>query len=103
MPKMKAVQVSKANGPFEGVERDIPEPGPSEVRVKVEACGMCHSDVFVKSGAYPGLVLPRIPGHEVVGRVDAVGANVKKYKKGDHVGVGWHGGNCFECNPCRHG
>jgi propanol-preferring alcohol dehydrogenase len=103
MAKMKAVQISKANGPFEVVERDIPEPGDGELRIKVEACGICHSDAFVKAGAFPGLVLPRIPGHEIAGRVDAVGANVGSWKKGDRVGVGWHGGHCFECNACRKG
>ena len=103
MAKMKAVQISKANGPFEVVERDIPEPGDGELRIKVEACGICHSDAFVKAGAFPGLVLPRIPGHEIAGRVDAVGANVGSWKKGDRAGVGWHGGHCFECNACRKG
>jgi D-arabinose 1-dehydrogenase-like Zn-dependent alcohol dehydrogenase len=103
MSKMKAVQISKANGPFEVVERDIPEPGPGQVRIKVEACGICHSDAFVKAGAFPGLVLPRIPGHEIAGRVDAVGPGVSAWKKGDRAGVGWHGGHCFECNACRRG
>ena len=103
MATMKAVQITKANGPFEVVERDIPEPGPGQVRIKVEACGICHSDAFVKSGAFPGLVMPRIPGHEIAGRVDAVGANVTMWKKGDRAGVGWHGGHCFECNACRKG
>lgn len=103
MATMKAVQISKANGPFEVVERDIPEPGPGELRIKVEACGICHSDAFVKAGAFPGLVLPRIPGHEIAGRVDAVGPNAGPWKKGDRAGVGWHGGHCFECNACRKG
>ncbi len=103
MATMKAVQVTKANGPFEIVERDIPEPGPGQVRVKVEACGICHSDLFVKSGGFPGLVMPRVPGHEIAGRIDAVGANVNMWKKGDRAGVGWHGGHCFECNACRKG
>ena len=103
MPKMKAVQVSKANGPFEVVERDVPEPKRSEVRIKVEACGVCHSDMLVKSGAFPGLVLPRIPGHEIAGRIDAVGAHVAEWKVGDQVGVGWHGGHCFVCKACRKG
>ena len=103
MSKMKAVQVSKARGAFELVERDIPEPGARQVRVKVEACGICHSDAFVKSGAFPGLALPRIPGHEIAGRVDAVGANVTAWHTGDRVGVGWHGGHCFQCNACRRG
>jgi D-arabinose 1-dehydrogenase-like Zn-dependent alcohol dehydrogenase len=103
MATMKAVQVTKANGPFELVERSIPEPGPGQIRIKVEACGICHSDAFVKAGAFPGLVMPRIPGHEIAGRVDAVGANVNMWKKGDRAGVGWHGGHCFECNACRKG
>ena len=82
MATMKAVQISKANGPFEVVERDIPEPGPGEVRIKVEACGICHSDAFVKSGAFPGIVLPRIPGHEIAGRVDAVGRQRRLVEEG---------------------
>ena len=100
---MKAVQVGKANAPFEIVERDVPEPAPRWVRIKVEACGMCHSDVFVRTGGFPGLALPRIPGHEIAGRIDAIGSGVTAWKVGDRVGVGWHGGNCFECNACRHG
>jgi len=103
MAKMKAVQVTKANAPFELVERDIPEPGPRWVRVKVEACGVCHSDAFVATGGFPGLVLPRIPGHEIAGRIDKVGEGVTAWKAGDRVGVGWHGGHCFECEPCRRG
>ncbi len=103
MPKMKAVQVTKAGRAFEVVERDVPEPGADQVRIRVEACGMCHSDAFVKSGAFPGLKLPRIPGHEIAGRVDAVGTNVTAWKAGDRVGVGWHGGHCFECRACRKG
>ena len=103
MPKMKAVQVSKPNGAFEVVSRDVRDPGPTEIRVRVEACGVCHSDAATKSGAYPGLTLPRVPGHEIAGRVDAVGANVTAWKVGDRVGVGWHGGHCFQCIPCRKG
>jgi alcohol dehydrogenase, propanol-preferring len=103
MGKMRAAQISKANGAFELVERDVPEPGTGQVRVKVEACGVCHSDVFVKSGAFPGLKLPRIPGHEIAGRVDVVGPHVTAWKSGDRVGVGWHGGHCFQCNACRRG
>jgi 2-desacetyl-2-hydroxyethyl bacteriochlorophyllide A dehydrogenase len=102
MPKMKAIQVSKPNT-FELVERDLPTPGPGQVRVKVEACGVCHSDMFVRSGAFPGLQLPRVPGHEIAGRVDAVGDGVTMWKTGDRVGVGWHGGHCFQCEPCRRG
>lgn len=100
---MRAKQVQKSDGPFEAVELPVPEPGEGQVRVKVEACGICHSDVFVKSGAWPGLELPRVPGHEVVGRVDAVGGEVAGFQAGDRVGVGWHGGHCFHCNPCRGG
>ena len=103
MAKMRAVQISKANGPFEVVERDVPDVTANQVRIKVEACGICHSDAFVKFGAFPGLQLPRIPGHEIAGRVDAVGADVTSYKPGDRVGVGWHGGHCFKCNACRKG
>lgn len=103
MAKMRAVQVSKAGGPFEVVERDVPEVGPNQVRIKVEACGICHSDAFVKAGAFPGLQLPRVPGHEIAGRIDAVGAQVTEWKKGDRAGAGWHGGNCFVCNACRKG
>ena len=93
MARMKAVQATKAGGPFELVERDIPQPGDGEVRIKVEACGVCHSDVITKEGLFPGIKYPRIPGHEVAGRIDAVGANVKKWKTGDRAGVGWHGGH----------
>ena len=103
MSKMRAVQVSKPNGPFEVVERELLDPGPDEIRIKVEACGICHSDAFTKSGAFPGLVLPRVPGHEIAGRVDAVGAKVKGWKAGERVGVGWYGGHCGECGPCRKG
>ncbi|MCX5744366.1 MAG: alcohol dehydrogenase [Proteobacteria bacterium] len=103
MPTMKAVVVTTPNGPFEIVEREIPTPGAGWIRVKVEACGVCHSDAFARSGAYPGMKLPRIPGHEIAGRVDAIGANVTMWKVGDRVGVGWHGGHCFECDACRRG
>jgi alcohol dehydrogenase/propanol-preferring alcohol dehydrogenase len=104
MPKkMKAAQISKPGGDFEIVERDIPEPGAGQVRVKVEACGICHSDVLVKEGLWPGLQYPRVPGHEIAGRVDAVGDGVKSWKKGQRVGVGWHGGHDFVCDECRRG
>ncbi len=103
MPRMKAVQISKAGGDFELVERDIPEPGPGQVHIKVEACGICHSDFLVKEGVWPGIEYPRVPGHEVAGRVDAVGAGVTEWTPGQRVGVGWHGGHCFKCEPCRRG
>ena len=103
MPKMKAVQVSKAGGDFELVEREIPEPGPGQVRVKVEACGVCHSDSLVKEGYWPGIKYPRVPGHEIAGVVNAVGVGVTTWKPGQRVGVGWHGGHCFKCESCRRG
>ncbi len=103
MAKMRAVQVAKVGGPFQLVERDAPQAAPTEIRIKVEACGMCHSDAIVKGGHFPGLVLPRIPGHELAGRIDQVGAQVTEWKVGDRVGVGWHGGHCFVCNACRKG
>lgn len=103
MPKMKAVQVTKAGGNLELVERDIPEPGRSQVRIKVEACGICHSDALVKEGHWPGIQYPRVPGHEIAGRIDAIGADVANWKPGQRVGVGWHGGHCFACNACRRG
>jgi D-arabinose 1-dehydrogenase-like Zn-dependent alcohol dehydrogenase len=101
--KMKAAQISKAGGDWELIERDIPEPGAGQVRVKVEACGICHSDVLVKEGLWPGLQYPRVPGHEIAGRIDAVGNNVTAWTNGQRVGVGWHGGHCFVCEQCRRG
>ncbi|HZC25192.1 MAG TPA: alcohol dehydrogenase [Candidatus Binatia bacterium] len=100
---MKAVQISKPGGDLEIVERPIPEPGRGQVRIKVEACGICHSDALVKEGHGPGIEYPRVPGHEIAGRVDKVGADVTKWKAGERVGVGWHGGHCFQCEPCRRG
>jgi D-arabinose 1-dehydrogenase-like Zn-dependent alcohol dehydrogenase len=100
---MKAAQIGKPGGDFELVEREIPEPGPGQVRVKVEACGICHSDVFVKEGHWPGLKYPRVPGHEIAGRIDAIGDGVTEWKKGQRVGVGWHGGHDFVCEHCRRG
>jgi len=101
--KMKAAQISKAGGDWELVERDIPEPGVGQVRVKVEACGICHSEALVKEGLWPGLQYPRIPGHEIAGRIDALGDNVTSWQKDQRVGVGWHGGHCFVCEQCRRG
>src|SRR6266496_622657 len=101
--KMKAAQISKPGGDWEFVERAIPEPGAGQVRVKVEACGICHSDMLVKEGLWPGLQYPRVPGHEIAGCIDAVGGNVTQWKKGQRVGVGWHGGHDFVCEQCRRG
>jgi D-arabinose 1-dehydrogenase-like Zn-dependent alcohol dehydrogenase len=101
--KMKAAQISKAGGDWELVERDVPDPGTGQVRVKVEACGICHSDALVKEGLWPGLQYPRVPGHEIAGRVDVVGTNVTSWAVGQRVGVGWHGGHCFVCEQCRRG
>ncbi len=101
--KMRVVQIFEAGGPFELTERDIPEPQPGWVRIKVEACGICHSDSLVKEGLWPGMEYPRVPGHEVIGVVDAVGEGAKPWKNGQRVGVGWHGGNCGYCNHCRRG
>ena len=101
--KMKAAQISKPGGDWELVEREIPEPGAGQVRVKVEACGICHSDFLVKEGLWPGLQYPRVPGHEIAGRIDAVGDNVTVWKRSQRVGVGWHGGHCFVCAQCRRG
>src|SRR5215203_4603349 len=103
MVKMRAVQVKNAKGPFEFIERDIPEPGPGQVRIKVKACGICHSDSMTKEGVFPGIKYPRVPGHEVAGIIDAVGPNVVEWKIGQRVGIGWHGGHCGYCDACRRG
>ena len=100
---MKVAQISKPGGSFELIEREIPQPGAGQVRVKVEACGICHSDVMVRDGLWPGLQYPRVPGHEVAGRVDAIGDRVTNWKQGDRVGIGWHGGHDFVCDQCRRG
>jgi len=100
---MRVAQVSRANGPLELVERELPAPGPNTVRVAVEACGVCHSDVLVKTAAFPGLTLPRVPGHEVIGRIDALGPGVDGWMVGQRVGIGWHGGYCGKCDQCRRG
>jgi len=103
MARMKVAQISKPHGSFELVEREIPSPSRGQVRIKIEACGVCHSDVVVKEGMWPGLTFPRVPGHEIAGRIDALGADVKSWKEGQRVGVGWHGGHDFTCEPCRRG
>jgi D-arabinose 1-dehydrogenase-like Zn-dependent alcohol dehydrogenase len=103
MSKMRAAQITRPNGPIEIVEREIPEPGVGSVRVKVEACGVCHSDSFTKGGTWPGIQYPRVPGHEIAGTIDAVGTGVVGWTPGQRVGVGWHGGNCGYCDSCRRG
>ncbi len=99
----RAVQVSAAGGPFELIQKQFPDPGPGHVRIRVQACGVCHSDSLTKLGYWPGLKYPRIPGHEVAGVVDAVGPDVPLFKPGQRVGLGWHGGHCNYCPPCRRG
>jgi D-arabinose 1-dehydrogenase-like Zn-dependent alcohol dehydrogenase len=103
MSSMRAVQVKQAGGPLEPVELPIPVPGPRQVRVRVEACGICHSDSFTKDGTFPGIGYPRVPGHEVAGVIDAVGEGVVPWRVGQRVGVGWHGGHCGHCPRCRRG
>jgi len=103
MAKMRAVQVSRPGGPLEMVERNVPEPDAGQVRIRVLACGICHSDSLTVEGHFPGIQFPRVPGHEVVGVVDAVGAGVAGVAAGQRAGVGWHGGNCGYCNSCRRG
>lgn len=100
---MKAAVIEEAGGDFIIKDVDKPSPSANEILIKVEACGICHSDNFVKEGGFPGLEYPRIPGHEVVGIIEEIGKNVSKWEKGQRVGVGWHGGHCFECEPCRRG
>jgi D-arabinose 1-dehydrogenase-like Zn-dependent alcohol dehydrogenase len=103
MRKMRALQVSKPGGPFEMVEREIREPGPRQVRVKVQACGLCHSDSLTKEGYWPGIAYPRVPGHEIAGVIDAVGSEVPHWKLGQRVGIGWLGSYCGYCESCRRG
>ena len=103
MPKMRAVQVSRPGGLFEMVEREIPEPGPRQIRVKVQACGVCHSDSLTKEGHWPGIAYPRVPGHEIAGVIDAVGSEVPHWKPGQRVGIGWLGSYCGYCESCRRG
>jgi D-arabinose 1-dehydrogenase-like Zn-dependent alcohol dehydrogenase len=103
MAKMRCVQIAHSNGPFELVERDIPEPGAGAVRIKIQACGVCHSDSLTKEGTFPGLQYPRVPGHEVAGTIAALGSGVLGWTVGQRVGVGWHGGHCGHCDSCRRG
>ncbi len=103
MAKMKIAVVTKPGGDFEIQEREIPQPRPGQVRIRVHACGICHSDQYTKEGLWEGLVYPRAPGHEVAGAIDAAGAGVTTWKKGQRVGVGWHGGQDGTCPACRRG
>jgi D-arabinose 1-dehydrogenase-like Zn-dependent alcohol dehydrogenase len=100
---MKVAQIPKPGADFEIIEREIPQPGVGQVRIRVGACGICHSDVFTKEGSWPGIHYPRAPGHEVVGVIDELGAGVSEWGKGQRVGVGWHGGHDGTCLPCRRG
>jgi D-arabinose 1-dehydrogenase-like Zn-dependent alcohol dehydrogenase len=103
MSTYRVAQISKPGGKFELVERPLPSPGPDWVRIKVQACGICHSDLLVTSGHWPGLQYPRVPGHEVIGTIDALGPNVAGWSVGERVGIGWHGGHCGYCDNCRRG
>src|SRR5437870_1305897 len=100
---MKVAQVSKPGADFQIVEREIPKPGAGHVRIKVQACGVCHSDVLTKEGAWPGIQYPRVPGHEVAGIIEELGPGISEWKKGQRVGVGWHGGHDGTCLSCRRG
>lgn len=103
MPKMRVVQVPEAGADFELVEREVPHPGFGEALVRVRACGVCHSDMYAKEGAYPGVTFPVVPGHEIAGVVEELGEGVNGWEVGQRVGVGWFGGNCGYCEPCRRG
>src|SRR5437867_1290548 len=103
MKTMRVVQVPRAKAVFEIVERNIPDPAAAQVRVKVQACGVCHSDSITKEGNWPAMQYPRVPGHEIAGVVDEIGSDVKGWKAGDRVGIGWHGGHCGYCDSCRRG
>jgi D-arabinose 1-dehydrogenase-like Zn-dependent alcohol dehydrogenase len=103
MATMRVAQVPQPNGPLELVEREIPQPSAGQVRIKVQACGVCHSDSVTKQGLLPNIQYPRVPGHEVIGSVDAIGSGVAGWSAGQRVGVGWHGGNCGYCDACRRG
>jgi D-arabinose 1-dehydrogenase-like Zn-dependent alcohol dehydrogenase len=100
---MKVTQIPEAGADFQVVEREIPKPGVGHVRIKVQACGVCHSDVLTKEGLWPGIQYPRVPGHEVAGSIDELGAGVSEWEKGQRVGVGWHGGQDGTCLECRRG
>ncbi|HTB96116.1 MAG TPA: alcohol dehydrogenase [Terracidiphilus sp.] len=99
----RAVQISAPGGSFKLIQKEFPEPGPGQVRIRVQACGVCHSDSLTKEGQWPGIQFPRVPGHEVAGIVDAIGPDVPLFKPGQRVGLGWHGGHCNYCQPCRRG
>jgi D-arabinose 1-dehydrogenase-like Zn-dependent alcohol dehydrogenase len=103
MAKMRAVQIPAPGKPFELVERDIPNPGPGAVRLRIEACGVCHSDMLTKEGAFPGIQYPRVPGHEIAGTIEALGDGVKGWAVGERAAIGWHGGHCGYCDSCRRG
>ena len=100
---MRVVQIREPNAPLELVERPMPEPGPREMRLKVEACGICHSDAFAATGTFPGIRYPTVPGHEIAGRIDKLGDGITIWRVGQRVGVGWFGGVCFVCDRCRRG
>jgi D-arabinose 1-dehydrogenase-like Zn-dependent alcohol dehydrogenase len=100
---MKAVRVNRAGGNFELIDEPLHQPAPAAVRIRVQACGVCHSDMFTKEGAFPGIAYPRSPGHEIAGVIDAAAADIEPWKVGDRVGVGWHGGHCGRCESCRRG
>src|SRR5690349_971417 len=103
MPKMKVAAVSRPGADFDLTEREIPVPGPGQVRLRVQACGICFSDHLTKDGLFPGIQYPRVPGHEVAGVLDELGPGVSSWKKGQRVGVGWHAGHDFTCPACREG
>jgi D-arabinose 1-dehydrogenase-like Zn-dependent alcohol dehydrogenase len=103
VPTMRAVEIPRAKGALQLVEREVPAPGPGAVLVKVEACGICHSDSITKDGLFPWIRYPRVPGHEIAGRVDTIGPGVTGWSAGDRVGIGWHGGHCGYCDSCRRG
>src|SRR4051794_31077823 len=103
MATMRAVQVSEPGGDFELVEREVPNPGRGEVLVRVNACGVCHSDAMAKEGLYPGVSFPVVLGHEIAGVTEEVGEDVRPWQAGERVGVGWYGGNCGWCEACRRG